>query len=256
MARPQYPKHSGPTPPPLPPISRTVGQVIAESLKLYADNLFAALLLGIPLAASTVLTHWLGRNGYAARAPGESIAFDRTFLEQAIVLLALAPFLTAAYLRACLVEGKSQITPGRAATVLVAGTIVFVPAAFTLGWFSLLGIAWLGCLGWVVPVLVNEPVGVAGAARRSLVLFRADPAHAIGGLAALVLLFYVTRRVLELLLREQAGNGAVVAAALADLVISPVVFLGAVLVYRDLVSRVGTTRADRAKARAKALASR
>lgn len=230
--------------------------MIAESLKLYGDNFLPSLVLGIPFAVSTVLTHWLGSNGYVSRSPGEGIALDRKLLEQSLVLTALAPFLTAAYIRACTIEGRDRITTATTALTLAVGTLVFLPAAFTLGWFSLLGIAWLGIVGWVVPVLVHEQLGLGPAFRRALALSRADVAHAIGGLAALVLVFYVTRRVLELLLREQAGNGALVAAALADLVISPVVFLGSALLYRDLAARVGTTKEDRARARAEALAPR
>ena len=256
MARPKYPKHTGPPPPPLPPIARTVGQVIAESLKLYGDNFFASLVLGIPFGVSTILTHWLGSNGYVLRSPGEGNSFDRKLLEQSLVLVALAPFFTAAYVRACLLEGRERICAGRVALTLVVGTIVFLPAAFTLGWFNLIGVAWLGAVGWVVPVLVHERLAVGPACRRALTLFRADPAHAIGGVAALVVVFGVTRGLLEFLLRDQAGNGVVAAAALADLVISPVIFLGSALVYRDLAARVGTTREDRARARAEALASR
>jgi len=37
-------------PPPLPPVSRTVGQVIAEAIKLYQAHFFAALGLGLPVA--------------------------------------------------------------------------------------------------------------------------------------------------------------------------------------------------------------
>ena len=38
MARPRYPKSSGPLPPPLPPVTRTVGQLVAETLKLYGEH--------------------------------------------------------------------------------------------------------------------------------------------------------------------------------------------------------------------------
>ena len=38
MARPRYPKSTGPLPPPLPPATRTVGQLVAEIVKLYGDG--------------------------------------------------------------------------------------------------------------------------------------------------------------------------------------------------------------------------
>ncbi|MFN8221787.1 MAG: hypothetical protein U0R50_00910 [Gaiellales bacterium] len=256
MAGPGYARRAGSTPPPLPPVARTVGQVIAEALKLYGSRFVPALALGLPLAATTVLTHWLGTHDLATRASRDTVAFDRTLLEQSLVLVAIAPFLSLAYAWACGLEAASAPGARRLVSAVAIGTVVFVPAAFSLGWFALLGVAWLGVAGWVVPVVVNEGLPVPPALRRAFALFRADPAHAIGGLAALVAMFYVTRLVLEVLLREQADNEAVVASALADLVISPVIFLGAAIVYRDLVARVGTTKSDRARARAEALTPR
>lgn len=256
MARPRYPRHTGPPPPALPPIARTVGQVIAETLKLYGDNFFQGLVLGIPFAAGTLLTHWLNTNGTILPPPGEGSVFDRKLVEQTLLLIALAPFFTAAYVRACVLEGRERIGAGRAVIATLVGTLAFIPAAITLGWFNLLGVAWLGAVGWVVPVLVHERVTVGSALGRALALFRADPAHAIGGIAALVVVYGLTRGILEFLLRDQAGNSVVAAAALADLVISPVIFLGSAIVYRDLVARVGTTKEDRARARAEALAGR
>ena len=49
MARPRYPA-KGETPPALPPVSRPVGQVVAEAIKLYQANLVVALALGLPVA--------------------------------------------------------------------------------------------------------------------------------------------------------------------------------------------------------------
>ena len=37
-------------PPPLPPAERTVGQLVAETIRAYGDNFWRALPLGIPLA--------------------------------------------------------------------------------------------------------------------------------------------------------------------------------------------------------------
>lgn len=256
MPRPRYPKHTGPPPPALPPVTRTVGQVIAETLKLYGDRFLQGLVLGIPFAAGTLLTHWLDDGGSLLRPPGEGTAFDRKLVEQTLLLLALAPFFTAAYVRACVLEGRERVGRRTAAVAILVGTVVFVPAALMLGWFNLLGVAWLGLAGWVVPVLVHERIAVGPAFRRAFALFRADPAHAIGGIAALVVVYGLTRGILEFLLRDQAGNSIVVAAALADLVISPVIFLGSALVYRDLAARVGTTKEDRARARAQAHAGR
>ena len=50
VARPRYPKKGEPLPPPLPPASRTVGQVVAEAIALYRSNFAWALALGLPVA--------------------------------------------------------------------------------------------------------------------------------------------------------------------------------------------------------------
>jgi ABC-type Na+ efflux pump permease subunit len=69
--------------------------------------------------------------------------------------------------------------------------------------------------------------------------------HALGSLATLAIVFFLTRFVLFFLLRG-AGNAADrVAIFLADLVIAPVVFLGAALLYFDQAARVGLPRGRR-----------
>ena len=54
MPRARYPKSSGPLPPPLPPATRTVGQLVAETIKLYGANWQAALLIGLPAALDSL----------------------------------------------------------------------------------------------------------------------------------------------------------------------------------------------------------
>lgn len=235
MARPRYPKHSGPTPPPLPPIARTVGQVIAEALKLYGTRFFSCLVLGIPIAI------------------GDPLSYGQSLSERIAILVALSPLFTLAYAEACSIESGTRFPRRAWGTALVVGTLVFIPAAATLGWFALLAIAWLGVAGWVVPVALHEGLGPWASVVRALQLARADLVHAIGSIAALVLVFGLTRNALAWLLREQAENTVRVSVFLADLVISPVVFLGSAIVYRDLAARVGTTRDDRQRARADAM---
>jgi hypothetical protein len=238
MARPRYPKHSGPPPAALPPIARTVGQVIAETLKLYGTRFFACLVLGVPIAIA------------------DPLSFDRPLAERTAILVALSPLFSMAYAEACSIEAGHRFPRRSWLTAVALGTLVFVPAAATLGWFVLLGIAWLGVVGWVVPVSLHEELGVRASVARALALGRADLVHAVGSIAALVLVFGLTRNALAWLLREQAENTVRVSVFLADLVIAPVVFLGSAIVYRDLVARVGTTRVDRRRAREEALGAR
>src|SRR5580765_8974984 len=88
---------SKPLPPPLPPAERTVGQVIAESIRLYGNRFWAALLLGLPIAAITQFS------------AGHSLA------AQTLILWIASPFVTAAYVWAIVLAAPER--PPRAALV-------------------------------------------------------------------------------------------------------------------------------------------
>ncbi len=231
MARPRYPKPGGPLPPPLSPSTRTVGQLVAETLKLYGDRFFVALPLGLVIAV----------------ADQASLGLD--VAGRIVVLVVAAPFLSAAYAAAAaLVAGKRPASATWAVAIGV-GTAVFVPAAFLFPWFALAAIVVLALLGNAVPAVVIETLRPIGAFKRSVEVARADLVHALGGLATLVLMFGLARLAMGFLLREQADNTLRVAIFLADTVLGPILFLGGALLYVDLAARVGTTRADRLAAR-------
>ena len=70
-------------------------------------------------------------------------------------------------------------------------------------------------------------------------LGRVDFAHARGGLATLVIVFYVVRLMMALLLRggsEVTERSA--AGLLADLVLSPMLFVGSAILYLDQAARI------------------
>jgi hypothetical protein len=123
---------------------------------------------------------------------------------------------------------------------LVLGTLVFLPAALFFPWFALLSVAWLALAGLVVPAVIVENLPPRAALGRAIELCRADYVHALGSLATLVIVFVLTRVALTFLLREQADNTIRVAVFLADLVVSPLLFLGAALLYFDQAARVGS----------------
>jgi hypothetical protein len=63
-----------------------------------------------------------------------------------------------------------------------------------------------------------------------------------------VIVFVLTRVMLAFLLREQADNTVRAAVFVADLVISPLLFLGAALLYFDQAARVDSaSRARRSR---------
>src|SRR3970282_43344 len=125
-------------PPPLPPERRTVGQLIAESIRLYGAHCWRALPLGLVLAGVNQFTLGLGRE------------------ETSAVLVAAAPVFTLAYAYA------TQLTTGRKAPVrawlgaLRVGALVFVPAALLFPWFAPAGVLLLALVGFLVSAAVLQ----------------------------------------------------------------------------------------------------
>ena len=67
--------------------------------------------------------------------------------------------------------------------------------------------------------------------------------HALGSLATLAILFGLVRLMLVLLLRDLGDAGERAALGLADLVMSPLLFLGGALLYIDQAARVRSSSA-------------
>jgi hypothetical protein len=234
VARPRYPSSSGPKPPPLPPEDRTVGQVVAESIRVYGENFFRAIALGLPVALA------------------DQLQLDGAVWQRIVVLCAMAPVFTAAYVYACgLVSGRP---PSRREWVvaLAAGTLAFLPAALLFPWFALAAVLWLGLVSQVVPAAAIEGRGFAGSLRRGLELAKADYVHAAASLATLAIVFGLTRIVLGFLLRSQADNTIRVSIFLADVVIGPILFIGGAILFFDQAARaeLGSPRARRKRAAA------
>jgi hypothetical protein len=107
-----------------------------------------------------------------------------------------------------------------------------------VAYYVLPGLAWLALVGLAVPVLLAEGGTPVHALRRSVALARADFVHVLGGLCGLVLAVFVAAGALAVLLHGQAGNSALTAGALADLVLFPILFIGASLLYVDQEARL------------------
>jgi hypothetical protein len=214
-----------PLPPPLPPETRTVGQLVAESVKLYGDHLWTSLALG---ASVTVINQ---------------VAAGRSTGVQTLVLAASAPLMAASYTGASAIVGGVRPSAASAARAIAVGAIVFVPAAFLARLYVLPAVAWLALVGLVVPVLVLERRGIRDALRRAVELARADYVHALASLATLVILFALVKFSLALLLVDLGESGERAAIGLADLVVSPLLFLGAALLYVDQAARVRSSPA-------------
>ena len=207
-------------PSPLPPERRTVGQLVAESIRLYGQHFSRALSLGIVVGVINQLT----------------VGIDRAAV--AVILIGAAPVFATAYAYATvLVTGRRA--PLRSWLVAVAaGTVVFVPAALVFPWFALASVLWLALIGLAVPAAMVEEASFTGSLRRGLELARVDYIHAAGSLATLVILFFLMRLGLALLLESQADNTVRTAIFLSDVVLAPLLFLGGALLYVDQDARL------------------
>jgi hypothetical protein len=212
-------------PPPLPPETRTVGQLVAEAVKLYGDHLWTSLALGVSVALINQV----------------AVGHDATF--QMLVLAAGSPLMAASYTGASAIVGGVRPSAAIASRAIAVGAIVFVPAAFLARLFVLPAVAWLALVGLVVPVLVLERPGVRDALRRAVELARADYVHALASLATLVILFALVKLSLAVLLAGLGDAGERAAAGLSDLVVSPLLFLGSALLYVDQAARVRSSSA-------------
>jgi hypothetical protein len=211
---------SRPLPPPLPPESRTVGQVIAESIRLYGQRFWPSLALGLSVAAI------------------DQISAGRSLTAQTLILWAGAPLLTASFVGAVLLTAPGRRPPRRLALALLIGIVVFAPVPALLRFFVFPALAWLALFGLAVPAVLIEGIGGRAALVRARQLGTADYVHALGSLCGLGILYFITRVMLLLLLHGQADTATRIAAFAADLVVSPVLFLGSALLYFDQAARV------------------
>lgn len=209
-----------PPPPALPPDRRPVGQLIAETIRLYGSRFWPSLALGVPLALR------------------DQLAFGRGSLAQVVLLWAFAPLITLAYAAACALAAGAR-PPRRAwLTAFAVGLAIYLPFPALVRIYFVPGLAWFALLGLGVPAALLERRSFRESFRRGSELGRADYVHALGGLSALVVVYAIASTALALLLRSQSDQAERVALLLADVVLSPLVFLGSALLYFDQAARV------------------
>jgi hypothetical protein len=212
-----------PRPPALPPETRTVGQLVAESLQLYRRRFWPALALGLPIAIIDTTIPELSRPGQLLYA-----------CTVGSILITLA------YVCGCALA--AGIRPSRRDFLVAYGLGVAIFALFPLLAIGLIlpAAAWLALVGLAVPAALVEHLGPRDAIRRALQLAKVDYIHALGSVATLGLTYFLTRLVLLVVLHGASQSGARTAAFLADVVISPVLFLGAGLLYFDQSARLAS----------------
>lgn len=212
------------------PAERTVGQLIADAIKLYGHRFWRGLGLGIPAAAFTIGASFLDggvRVGYGLVVGPFALALSYVWA------VTLATDAIDARRRA-LLAGAVAFLPLAASRVLVFTGVYFV----ALAWFALVGLA--------VPSVVVEGRGLRDSLQHGFRLARADFVHAFGTVAALAVVVIVSIFSLSLLLAGFGAQSVTVSAVMAVIVMSPLFFIGCALLYVDQKARL----AERLSARA------
>ena len=212
-----------PLPPPLPPARRTVGQLVGEAIRAYGARFWQGLVLGIPVVLANALV-W--------RQSADDLGL--------VLLLPTALLVSFSYLLAVGRVNGVSVRSRRGALAYVLAVLIFLPVPLFVAVFILPALIWLSLFGLAVPAVLVEGLGARAALARGLALARADFIHVLGGLATLALVVVISQFSLYFVLREYADNTRMIAAALAALVVSPVVFLGSALLYVDQVARLGS----------------
>src|SRR5581483_3845925 len=203
-------------PPPLPPERRTVGQLVAESIRAYGHDFWRCLPLGLPIA----------------------LAF------QAVVYWVTMPLFAGAYLWACRLILDARPTR----TAAVVAVLIWLPFPTLRAFYILPGLAWLALVGLAVPAAMVERTGFRDSLVRGRRLGLADYAHALGSICALVVVVGLAANVLGALLHSQGDAGQRVAVFLSELVLSPLLYLGGALLYVDQSARDRAAAARRGRA--------
>jgi hypothetical protein len=211
-----------------------LGDLFAETVRLYGDRIWSVVGIGVFLAGSLLAAHVIGH----------VVAF--------VVIVALA--FTAAYAVSSRVvvgdpaaEAWAQVGV-RLPVLLVLTVIVSVP--FVLGRVDplllLFGVAWLAFVGLSIPVamLERDPAqdawygSISFAINRATALARGEYLHVLGVMAAFVTVYLVLGPLLAVLLTGFADNGGLAATLIANGVLGPFFFFGLSLLYFEQKARI------------------
>jgi hypothetical protein len=215
------PRQQQPLPPPLPPETRTVGQLVAETVRFYGRHFWPSLALGLGPAALAIGSTFLGRWGqFVLAAAGGA------------VLISLS------YVGGCILVAGRQVPARTVATAWLTAILIWIPVPFLALGIFLPALAWLAFAGLAVPAVIVERAPLRAALGRGMRLGRIDYVHSLGSLATLVILVAATGFLLSLLLHTGSDQAGRVALFLGNLVVSPLVFLGAALLYYDQAARL------------------
>jgi hypothetical protein len=149
-----------------------------------------------------------------------------------------AALVSASYVGASVLVLRRRPSNRRLVVAWLSGWLVFLPVPFLVVAFILPALAWLAAFGLVVPVLVVEELTPRAAFGRAWQLARAGYVHVLGSLATLAIVVLLTQGMLAFLLRGSGGTALSTAFFLANVVVSPLLFIGASLLYVDQTARL------------------
>ena len=223
-----------------------LGEVFAETTRLYGDRLWGAFALG-GLSAGAFLV-------------GELVHPIVLVLGSALAVTVGWAAATRIAAGDSLLEALGQIAI-RGPLLLVFTVVATIPFALlltqnvvqTFAIHILFAVAWLAATGFSIPVVMAEraPEDERGIhllgwiLRRSLTLARAEYVHAVGVIAALAIVYALLSFILFGALRGFAEQAEVAAAALAQVVLAPFFFLGLAVLYFEQRARASEPRRRR-----------
>lgn len=219
-AKQKRPRRTHQLPPPLPPGERTIGQLVAETIRFYGRHFWRSLVLGIGPAAVTVAGYYTGFHPWLAA-----------------VVVAWVLLASASFVGACVLVSGARPPRRVLLRAFAAACLASLPI--------LAGFLWLAPLGLAVPAIVGERLPLRRSFRRAFDLARVDYVHALGSLATLALVVFLTQVLLTALLHGASKQSVHISAFLASLVMQPIIFLGAALLYDDQAARLEKDRRDR-----------
>lgn len=212
-----------------------LGEVFAETIRLYGDRLWPALGLG------TVYSLILAAAGVVNVALYYVVA--------ALMLVAAYGVATRLTVGDSFREAWAQVA-GRLPVLLVLALVVGLPFVLAPGLLFLFGLVvgafWIALTGFAIPVAVVERdegregwlATVSYALERTLALARTEFLHAAGVAAALILVNLLVGLVLGGALVSFADNSGFIAGLLSQLVLAPFFFLGLSVLYFEQRARL------------------
>lgn len=208
-------------PPPAPPETRTAGQLVAEAIRLYGRTFWRTVGLGLgPVAVAVIVNGLPGRTDLLFAVSGGGA------------------ILTLCYAAAAAIAADVRPTARSLVTAFVAGVLVFAPVPFLVAILFFPAAVWLAFFGLSVPVALIERRGIRESLGRAVTLARADFVHALGSLAALIIVGFISAITLSFLLVQFGEQTRTLAGIIPLFLISPLVFLGSALLYFDQEARL------------------